>query len=200
MDNLNPTIQELNAFRKLMQNPELLKMIEQFQDGTVNQYPTKKETEKPKSQSSYKRKWLTVKEVAELKGISPTWANKLMKDGFFGNPMEQELGSRKGYVSRKVLREMVENTKLVGKGKAQASQQNLKPFNKKQETQAELSGDLSFGALIKNPYTKKPTINPLAIQMFYKEIRNALMEDKGFLLALSREVMRNLKFVTKLES
>ena len=100
MDNLNPTIQELNAFRKLMQNPELLKMIEQFQDGTVTQYPTKKETEKPKSQSSYERKWLTPKEVAEIKGISPTWANKLMKEGFFGKTIEKELGSRKGYVSR----------------------------------------------------------------------------------------------------
>jgi len=202
LENLNPTPQELKAFRKLMQNPEVANMIEQFQDGTVNQYPTKKETEKPKSQpskSSYKRKWITPKEVAEIKGISPTWANQLMKEGFFGKNMGKE-HSREGYVTRKVLREVVENTKLVGKGQTYASQQNLKPFNKKQETQAKLSGDLGFGALINDPYTKKPTINPLAIQMFYKEIRNALMEDKGFLLALSREVMRNLKFVTKLDS
>ena len=95
MDNLNPSIQELNAFRKLMRNPELLKMIEQFQDGTVNQYPTKKKTEKPKSQSSYERKWITASEVAEIKGISRVYARQLMKDGFFGNPMEQELGSRR---------------------------------------------------------------------------------------------------------
>lgn len=189
MDNLNPTIQELNAFRKLMQNPELLKMIEQFQDGTVNQYPTKKETEKPKSQSSYKRKWLTVKEVAELKGISPTWANKLMRDGFFGNPMEQELGSRKGYVSRKVLREMVENTKLVGKGKAQASQQNLKPFTIYKKKQGKKRQEI---IKLKHLQTV-PTSE-------YIQIKNELMEDKGFLLSLSREVMRNLKFVTKLES
>ena len=105
MDNLNPTIQELNAFRKLMQNPELLKMIEQFQDGTVNQYPTKKETEKPKSRGTYKKKWLTPKDVAELKGISHTWASRLVKDGFFGKTIDKE--HRKGYVSRKVSREVV---------------------------------------------------------------------------------------------
>ena len=161
-----------------MQNPEVANMIEQLQDGTVNQYPTKKETEKPKSQpskSSYKRKWITPKEVAEIKGISPTWANQLMKEGFFGKNMGKE-HSREGYVTRKVLREVVENTKLVGKGQTYASQQNLKPFNKKQETQAE-----------------QEAFN-------YEDFKKQIMEDHKFLLALSREVMRNLKFVTKLES
>ena len=197
MDNLNPTIQELNAFRKLMQNPEILNMIEQFQDGTVTQYPTKKETEKPKSQSSYERKWLTPKEVAEIKGISRAYASTLIKEGFFGKTISKKNGNNRGY-SRKVLREVVENAELVGKWKANASLQNLKPFKtkqekekEKQETQAKLSGDFVY-----NKKTKKPTINPLA----YKEIRNQLMEDKGFLLAMSREVMRNLKFVTKLDS
>tara|TARA_R100000781_G_scaffold63963_1_gene40472 strand:- start:1705 stop:2232 length:528 start_codon:yes stop_codon:yes gene_type:complete len=175
LENLNPTPQELNAFRKLMQNPEIVNMIEQFQDGTVNQYPTKKKTEKPKSQGTYKKKWLTPREVAELKGISHTWASRLVKEGFFGQTKDKQ--HRKGYVSRKVLREVVENTEMVGSGgflkKWHEGQQDSKQEGK--------------------PQAEQEAFN-------YEDFKKQIMEDNGFLLALSREVMKNLKFVTKLDS
>ena len=175
MDNLNPTPQELNAFRKLIQNPEIAKMIEQFQDGTVNQYPTKKETEKPKSQGTYKKKWLTPKEVAELKGISHTWSSRLIKDGFFGKTKDRE--HRKGYVSRKVLREVVENTEMVGSGgflkKWHEGQQDSKQEGK--------------------PQVEQETLN-------YEQIRNQLMEDLLFLSRVGSNVMSNLRFINKLDS
>ena len=121
-------------------------------------------------------KWVTAKEVAEMKGTSLSWAIKLMDRGHFG----KTTGKGKSNSPTKVLREAVENTELIGRG-----------FHMKD------SGlrDINFNKN-KKYETFKPTVNPLA----YEDIKNELMEDKGFLMAVSREVMRNLKFVTKLDN
>ena len=121
-------------------------------------------------------KWVTAKEVSEMKGTTPSWAIKLMDRGHFG----KTTGKGKSNSPTKVLREAVENTELIGRG-----------FHMKD------SGlrDINFNKN-KKYETFKPTVNPLA----YEDIKNELMEDKGFLMAVSREVMRNLKFVTKLDS
>ena len=168
------TPEELKFIKTLSDNPEIAKALKHFQGGTINQYPTKKKKEKTKSQSSYKRKWLTVKEVAEIKGITRAYASTLIKEGFFGKTISKKNGNNRGY-SRKVLREVVENTELIGRGKGYDwdCQHDLKQEGK--------------------PQAEQETFN-------YEDLKKQMIEDNKFLLALSREVMRNLKFVTKLDS
>jgi len=134
-----------------------------------------KVNKKPKTK--YLSKWINAKEVAKMKGTSPTYAITLMNKGYFG----ETTGKGKPYSPKKVSREVVENTELVGRGfhmeGSSSSGLRAMDFNKPKET-------------------FKPRVNPLA----YEEIKNQLMEDKEFLIAVSREVMRNLKFVTKLDN
>jgi len=124
-------------------------------------------------------KWVTAKEVAEMKGTTPSWAIKLMDRGHFG----KTTGKGKSNSPTKVLREAVENAELIGRG-----------FHMKDSSSSGLRA-MDFNRN-KKYETFKPTVNPLA----YEDIKNELMEDKGFLMAVSREVMRNLKFVTKLDN
>ena len=85
--------------------------------------------------------------------------------------MSKKNGNNRGY-SRKVLREVVENTELVGRGKGY---------------------DWDCQHDLKQPQAEQETFN-------YEDLKKQMIEDHRFLLALSREVMKNLKFVTKLDS
>jgi len=120
-------------------------------------------------------KWVTAKEVAEMKGTSLSWAIKLMDRGHFG----KTTGKGKSNSPTKVLREAVENTELIGRG-----------FHMKD------SGlrDINFNKN-KKYETFKPTVNPLA----YEDIKNQLIEDREFLIAISREIMNILKVSIKLD-
>ena len=166
----------LKVLREVVENTELIESGRGRPKTMDRPFPSdtrdyRKVNKKPKNKY-YLSKWVTAREVAEIKGMGKSWAMILINRGHFG----KTTGKGVRHNPLKVLREVVENTEMIGRedyGKVKSSSSD----RPKQET-------------------FKPTINPLA----YEQIRNQLMEDKEFLIAVSREVMRNLKFVTKLDN
>ena len=71
-----------------------------------------------------KQKWISGKEIAEMKGIKKGWAMILMNRGHFG----KVVGEGKPYYPKKVLREVVENTEVIGRkdyGKVRPKQETF---------------------------------------------------------------------------
>ena len=172
----------LKVLREVVENTEL---IGQGRPNVNRPFPSDKRdytgrpkvNKKPKTKSL--SKWVSAREIAEIKGASPSWASKLIKRGYFG----KTTGKGKSNSPLKVLREAVENTELIGRGfhMKDSSSSGLRAINFNRDKKYE---------------TFKPTVNPLA----YEDIKKQLMGDREFLSKVGSNVMSNLRFINKLDS
>ncbi len=157
----------LKVLREVVENTEITKRSKPKVNSS---------SDRPKKT---KQKWVTAIEVAEMKGMGKTWAIKLMNRGYFG----KTTGKGKPHSPTKVLREVVENTELIGRGfhMEDSNSSGLRAMNFNRKTKQE---------------TFKPKVNSLA----YEDIKNQLMEDREFLSKVGSNVMSNLRFINKLDS
>ena len=82
--------------------------LTQYQQGNLNTYSSQAKKKKRKFKS---RKWVSPTEVAEITGLKDIqWARELIVKGYFGQVRKW------GNNRNKVLREVVENTDLSGRG------------------------------------------------------------------------------------
>ena len=89
----------LKVLREVVENTEITKRSKPKVNSS---------SDRPKKT---KQKWVTAREIVEIKGMGKSWALKLMNRGYFG----KVIGEGKPYSPKKVLREMVENTELIGR-------------------------------------------------------------------------------------
>jgi hypothetical protein len=89
-------------------NKTVKESLTQYQQGNLNTYSSQAKKKKRKFKS---RKWVSPTEVAEITGLKDIqWARELIVKGYFGQVRKW------GNNRNKVLREVVENTDLSGRG------------------------------------------------------------------------------------
>ena len=114
----------LKVLREVVENTELIESGRGRPKTMDRPFPSdtrdyRKVNKKPKNKY-YLSKWVTAREVAEIKGMGKSWAMILINRGHFG----KTTGKGVRHNPLKVLREVVENTEMIGRedyGKVKSS-------------------------------------------------------------------------------